>query len=185
MRRTLLAATLAVAAFTVQPSWASREPAGPPTVSVVHTAPLPCLVACAYDFPSEAGFNECARPTPSGSFDISTFRMTDHAGTVYVNAVPVYGWDMFACTVMEPSSLITCMGCNSCCWECNGPGGTTTALGCVIDGDLTWEGIEAAAPGSDGRFRLISYNWLDTEPLPVNLWGPVEVIDDSYEASIL
>ena len=184
MTRKIVLGALATILSVTPPAWSWGEPTDPPTLSVVHEAVLPCTLACAYYLPSESGFDEC-EPPASGSHDVSTFRMTSDRGLVTVHAWPELDWDMFLCTDTEPSTLIQCLGCNSFdMYECRGPGGNTTHLGCEIYDYITWSGIEAASPGSNGRFRLVSYMWLDRAPLPINLWGSVELIDDSFEANI-
>lgn len=177
----------AIVALTVVSSLghARADHLGPPVITVTHEAPLPCSVACAYwDAPDAAGYNECGNPFPQGSYDESTFRLTSRNGVVHIQTYPVYDYDSFVCTDTEPSVLVTTMA-PGCCYPCHGIGGNTAiALACEEGTDLTYSGLVAANAGANDRFVIISYNWSDTEPLPVKLWGPVELIDDSFEASI-
>lgn len=154
-------------------------------MAVEHFAPLPCSVACAYwDAPDAAGYNECGNPFPEGSYDESTFRLTRQTGVVHIEAHSVNDYDSFICTDTDPRVLVSPVG-GGCCDPCDGiAGNNAIAWACVERGDLTYSGLAASNGGANDRFVIISYNWSDTEPLPVKLWGPVEIIDDSFEANI-
>lgn len=192
MRSTIGAVAMSTAIVVASPALAGPARTEPPTVSVVHEAPVPCSFACPYWIGLDPrGFDECnPGPEVAGSFDVSTFRITAQTGLVYMHAWPDTDWDQFACTDTEPSRSIGCLGCNLCggCYECRWHVDRVAdplSLGCESYDVLTWSQMNAADPAGDGRFRIVSYNWLDTAPLPVNLWGPVELVDDSYEARVI
>jgi hypothetical protein len=166
----------------------------PPEVTVEHFAPIPCSVACAHwEAPDAAGFDACADPFPAGSYDFSTFRLTATSGVVTIEARSVIDYDTFVCTTTEPSVHVGTVG--SCGWrakctsigdECTGIAGRDAlAVGCIERKSVTWSALTAANGGANDEFRLISYNWSDTAPLPIGLWGPVALVDDSYDASPL
>lgn len=159
---------------------------GPATVSVTHSAPIPCAVACGYwDAPSAAGFDECSNPFPTGSYDETTFRLTSLTDVVHIQAWSRIDHDHFVCTDTEPRVLVQAIA-NLCCEPCDGIAGEgALAIGCTDSVDLTWSGLSAANDGANDRFIVMSYNWSDTGSSLIDLWGPVEIIDDSHEARIL
>jgi hypothetical protein len=183
MRRASVIFALALAGIAPA-AYGGNEGQGPPSVGVTHAAPVPCSAACAYWL--EPPFEACTSPFPPGSHDRTTFRLTVPDGSGRIHAWNQVDWDMFACTDTEPPRMIKPLGTLLCgnCYECRGPYGSVTGLGCEIWDDVFWREIEQAAPGSDGRFIIMSYNWIDPGVLPVNLWGPVEIVDDTFEAAL-
>lgn len=157
---------------------------GPPTLTFTQAAPVPCLAACAnWDAPEALGYDVCAKPFPPGSFDETTLRITSN-GVVSVSTRSMDDYDSLVCSDTEPRMLITQLA-NQLAEVCTGGtlGIFMVGMGCPESGDVTLASIRATTgdPTAD-RFVLVSYNWLDAAALPVTMWGPVEIIDDSYEA---
>lgn len=166
----------------------SRATEAPPLFTLEHAAPLACTVMCAYwDAPGAAGYNECSRPFPDGSYDQTLLRLTSRQGVVRFEMRSEIDYDSFICTNTEPPVLVPAfldpIGDN--CSGITGRG-DPIAVGCLERLDLHHSALVAANGGvNEMEFIVISYNWSDTGSLPVNVWGPVEVIDDSFEASIM
>lgn len=181
----MLRVTVGLVLLAISPAGAEAVPPGPPTISLTHEAPVPCALVCAHMLGPDLLRDPCASPFPDGSFDRSTLRITQPGGSVYLHAWASIDWDVVICTATEPPKIAGYLASNLCggCNECRGPGGERTWLGCEEYAQLSWEHLESVAAGSDGRFLLTSFNWLDPEPLPIRAWGPVEVVDDSFEAS--
>lgn len=156
-------------------------------ITVTHTAPVPCVVACAYyDVPESAGFHACNDPFPPGSFDRSRFRFTGN-GIIVIETRPVIDYDTFVCTVTEPSYGIGACGfpfkCTYGTDSCTQVAGRDEILiGCPEYIDLTLNLLHAVNGGANDEFFVVSYNWSDHAPLPVTVTGPAELLDDSYEA---
>ena len=180
-----IASFAGIALFLSLSNAAASHGRGPATVSVTHSAPIPCTVACGYwEAPSAAGFNECENPFPEGSYDETTFRLTSTTDVVHIQAWSRIDHDHFICTDTEPRVLVQAIA-NLCCEPCDGIAGEgALAIGCTESGDLTWSGLSAANDGANDRFIVMSYNWSDTGPSLVDLWGPIEMLDDSYEARL-
>lgn len=155
-----------------------------PLITVEHDAPLPCAVACPYWEPgSLAGFDECAEPFPEGSYDYTTFRLTSATEVVHIEARSVIDYDTFVCTDTEPSVLVD-RELDFATWCPIRVRGSNVHVGCIEDFDITLDTLHAKNNGVNDRFRVISYNWADIAPLLVRLRGPVEVVDDTYEAPL-
>lgn len=185
-RSRLVAVTALFGALGVWPAQATHD-RGSPTVTLTQTAPLPCLAICAHwETPNALGYDVCAKPFPPGAYDETTLRITG-SGVVSVQTQPVDDYDSFICSDTEPRVLIAQLG-NLLAEVCSGGtlGPFMASMGCRESGDITLAIIRAATgdPTAD-RFVLVSYNWLDAAALPVVMWGPVEIIDDSFEASVL
>lgn len=185
MRKIFTAAVMA-AVVHVAPATATTEPA----LQIEQYAPLPCTVACPYwDVAETAGFDACSAPFPQGSFDVTRFRITG-PGLVRIAATSVVDYDTFLCTTgPEQEHATTCRGSQVCTWvpqRCNGLAGVDAiAVGCTEQLFITLGELHVRNGGINDEFLLRSYNWSDYAPLPITLTGPVEVIDDSYEATAL
>lgn len=177
-RRPAVTAAIGLALLGSLGTARASYPADPPVITVTHTAPLPCSYACGGE--REAGFDLCGNPFPEGSYDKSTFRLTSSSGVTTVEARYQIAWFSVICTDTEPSVLVT-----SACGLCYGCDGIAAATDCSEWIDLTWSGLMAANGGANDRFIVMSYNWSDTEPSTVKLWGPVELVDDSYDARVI
>ena len=186
MRRTLLIGLFGLApVITMQPGVA----ASPPSITLEHSAPLPCTVACAYwDVAGATGANECSAPFPSGSYDKTLLRLTSQRGVAHFEMRSEIDYDTFFCTNTDPPVLIHDLAQHVGPADCAGIAGIdhdVLAVGCLEFRDLTYSGLVAANGGvNEMEFIVISYNWSDPGSLPVHIWGPVEVLDDSFEASI-
>lgn len=160
----------------------------PPTVSVVHHAPIPCAVMCAnWEIPTTAGADVCSDPFPPGSHDESIYRFTDTPGWITVTTSPVMDYDTYVCTDTQPRRLVATLA-NNLAELCAGgpiPGVGVTGWSCPESGVVTLAALHAVNGGENDRFVLISYNWSDLYPLPVELWGPVELVDDSYDPTAI
>lgn len=184
MRRIILIG-LATAALATAPSTNASEP-----IQLEHFAPLPCSVACAYwDAGGAAGFDECAKPFPAGSYDVTRLRITEDRQVVQIDATSVIDYDTFACTTEgRRIDFLACgrmQKCSQTGGRCNGVAGIDEiAVGCTETIWLTLNALHGANDGLNDEFLLISYNWSDYAPLPITITGPAEVIDDSFDATI-
>ena len=178
MRRTMILGAMASLMAIVSPAKAA-------TVNLTHSAPIPCAVMCAYwDAPGAAGFNECSAPFPEGSYDKTTLKLTSTTGVVHIEAQSPIDYDSFICTDTNPPVLVQTLA-NTVGDPCEGlAGNNAVAVGCLESGDLTYSGLVAANGGvNEFNFILISYNWSDNGVLPITLTGPVEVLNDNFEAA--
>lgn len=152
-------------------------------IRVEHRAPVPCAVTCANWEPARsAGYDVCDRPFPPGSFDRSTFRITEGQRLVSVTSHFAADYDLFLCTDTEPSVLfpVGCLSGQKCMdWNCQPT--VILYIGCRESLELSLESLHRVNGGANDRFRVVSMNWLDPGSAHVSVRGPVELVDDSFE----
>lgn len=178
MRRTIILGAIASLMAIMSPAKAAN-------VELIHSAPVPCAVACAYwESASTAGFNECSAPFPEGSYDKTLLKLTSTTGVVHIEAQSAIDYDSFICTDTNPPVLVQTLA-NGLGDPCQGlAGNNAVAVGCLETGDLTYSGLVSANGGvNEFNFILISYNWSDNSVLPITLSGPVAVLNDTYTAA--
>jgi hypothetical protein len=151
-------------------------------ITLTHSAPLPCAVACSYWHQADLGYDEC-NPFPEGSYDKTLMRI-GQTGTVHIEATSPIDYDTFVCTATSPSLLVVGLA-NELGEDCNGiAGNNAVAVGCTEEGDVTYAGLTAVNGGFNAdQFWIISYNWSDNGTLPVKVTGPATVINDNYTAA--
>lgn len=155
-----------------------------PTLTVTQYAPVPCSTACAYwDAAAAAGADVCAQPFPAGSYDQTTFEIAGEEALVEIRTRSVWDYDSFVCTDTEPSRLVASLAnlLNGDCHTGTVAGRALLPLGCVEWGTFTLAWLHEVNGGVNDRFIVRSYNWSDVEPLPIDLWGPIQLIDDTFE----
>lgn len=176
MSATRLVSTIAVAAMLVPASSAAADT----TVEFEHSAPVPCSVLCPY-WINFFGEDECSATLPPGSFDETVLAFTEQRGVVEVAAFPLVDYDIVVCTDTEPRRVVISLG-NPIGEPCNVAG---TPSGCAEHGGFRYANLMAANGGANDRFVVRSYNFSDVASVPVELHGPIEIVDDSFEASVL
>lgn len=173
MRRTSIALALA---FASAPAGVGARPA--PPVQVTHRAPLPCAEACSIEIRrTTLGRGPCADSAPAGSFDQTVLTLTGD-GTVDLETGGNIDYDTYVCTDTEPSVLVEdlfeeCYG--HAPWSDHG-------IGCSEAGSFTRSQLLEANGGANDRFRIRSFNYADIDAISIRVWGPVSMVDDSYEA---
>lgn len=172
-----LIVVIVLSALPAQPASATHS--HPTKTHVVQNAPLPCTVACASWVPDMLSPEaQCHTPGPQGSFDRTVFEITEPTRWITIETYPNIDYDSFLCTDTEPSRLIEPL-VPDCC------GGLTRGIyhvGCYEEASIHLGDVHRVNGGENDRFVLVSYNWLDNSSLPVQLTGPVRIVDDSFEA---
>lgn len=172
----------AVAALAAHPATAHATK-DPPTVSVTHWAPVPCAVACPYwETPRSLGFDPCAAPFPLGSWDETTFVITEDPALIRLTSRPTWDYDTFVCTDTTPSRLVLNLAnvLHEDCHMGTVSGRMIIPLQCEETGYLSLAYLRRVNDAANDRFIIRSFNWSDLGSTPVDVWGPVEIVDDSY-----
>lgn len=152
-------------------------------IEVEHYAPLPCTVLCPHwDVAELAGYSPCPDPFPAGSYDQTTFRFTteDPDALVSIVAKPEVDYDTYVCTATEPS-LEVANGANLLGTPCDDPFGLK---GCEEHIQVTQGLVASRTSWVSTDFIVRSYNWSDIGSQSIRVEGPVEIVDDSFIASI-
>lgn len=161
-----------------------------PPIEIVHTAPLSCTAVCPHwDAPDLMGYSPCSNPFPQGSFDQSIFRFSG-LGTersVDIEARYDLDWQVFICSATDPPREVGRLrtlakncgtGVEPVDWF------TSLPVGCVDEATLTERVVLLNTDGTTSDFIVRSYSWLAASPVHISLDGDVELVDDSYEASL-
>lgn len=150
-----------------------------------HYAPLPCTAVCSFwDHTQALGYGLCERDFPEGSYDQTVLRITNPTGTVKIWAYPPVDYDTVACSDTEPSRLVATPDPFERC-NCGIAGCWPLPVPCRESLEIRWADVARIDPDTTGRFRLVSYNFSDAGSLTIRGSGPVDVVDDSYEAKII
>jgi len=204
MRKFIIVGLIALGALAQPSAQAARPFNTAPHAKVTHRAPIPCHFVCPYWTDGPGGNRQgdfCPAEEPVGTFDKTLFRIQNTpAGVAPQNTDAIDVWsksdidyDSWVCTDTNPPRLIVSMA-NILADECEGFFGqeSLVPVGCEEHGVFTvGELRQVSANPSATRFWVVTYNWLDTSSITLELWGSnangnpkniIGIVDDSYVA---
>lgn len=176
MRRLLISLALMLGALPIAPASATHEARW-----IEHEAPTPCATLCPTGNP--VANDVCAGSPVPGSMDKSIWQLEE--GRAEVGMWSNYDSDLAVCTVgPDPVSLGTSSICCGGCSPIVQPTPSSILQWfCLEQLDFSRADLDAAQPGGDGSFAVITYNYFEIGPIEVGVSGDVELIDNSFNAS--